>query len=75
MKIKLSDYVIEFLIKKKVKHFFTISGGASLHFIHSIAKYKKNGYICTHHEQAAAFAADAYARVSKNIGVTQNKNS
>ena len=69
MKIKLSDYVIKFLIKKKVKHFFTISGGSSLHLIHSIAKYKKNGYICTHHEQAAAFAADAYARVSKNIGV------
>jgi len=69
MKIKLSDYVIKFLIKKNVKHFFAISGGSSLHLIHSVAKFKKSTYICTHHEQAAAFAADSYSRVSKNIGV------
>ena len=68
-KIKLSDYVADFISKKGVKSVFAISGGASLHLIHSINDHPSINFICTHHEQGAAMAADSYSRVSGNIGV------
>ncbi|NQT66883.1 MAG: thiamine pyrophosphate-binding protein [Actinobacteria bacterium] len=66
--MKLSDYVIKFLSEQKIGHIFVINGGAAAHLIDSIAKNLKIKYICTQHEQSAAMAADAYARVSNNLG-------
>ena len=66
--MKLSDYVIKFLSERKIGHIFVINGGAAAHLIDSIAKNSKIKYICTQHEQSAAMAADAYARVSNNLG-------
>ena len=60
--MKLSDAVAKFLAQH-VRHVFVVSGGASLHLIHSIAECEGIDYICPHHEQAAGFAADAYARI------------
>ena len=68
-KLKLSDYIASFLSQKKVKTVFAVSGGASLHLIHSINDHPNLDYICTHHEQGAAMAADGYSRVTGNIGV------
>ena len=34
--------------------------------IHSIAERKDIEYVCPHHEQAGAMAADAYARINGN---------
>lgn len=61
--MKVSDAVAEFL-SNHVKHVFVISGGASLHLIHSIAARKDMFYVCPQSEQAASFAADAYARIN-----------
>jgi acetolactate synthase-1/2/3 large subunit len=61
--VKTSDAIAEFLAKH-VKHVFCISGGASLHLIHSIAARKDLSYVCPQNEQAASFAADAYARLN-----------
>ncbi len=69
IKIKLSDYVAEYIAKKKVKTVFAISGGASLHLIHSVNDHPNLNLVCTHHEQASAMAADAYSRVTGNLGV------
>lgn len=66
--MKLSDYVAKFLKKQGIKHVFVITGGASAHLIDSIAKTHGIKYICTQHEQAGAMAADAYARVTRNLG-------
>ena len=68
-KLKLSDYVAQFISNKGVKSVFAISGGASLHLIHSINDHQSINLVCTHHEQGAAMAADSYSRVSGNIGV------
>ncbi|MCX6224480.1 MAG: thiamine pyrophosphate-binding protein, partial [Bacteroidia bacterium] len=67
--MKLSDYVIEFLANKGIKHAFVVTGGAAVHLIDSIAKNPKMEYICPQHEQAGAMMADAYARVTGNIGL------
>lgn len=60
--MKVSDAIAQFLAQH-VKHVFCISGGASLHLIHSIAKQEGLTYVCPQNEQAASFAADAYARL------------
>lgn len=61
--MKLSTVVAQFLAQH-VRHAFVVSGGASLHLIHSIAETEGIDYICPHHEQSAGFAADAYARLN-----------
>ncbi len=66
--MKLSDYIADFLANQGIRHAFVISGGASVHMIDSIAKHSRIKYICTQHEQAGAMAADAYSRVTGNLG-------
>jgi acetolactate synthase-1/2/3 large subunit len=61
--MKLSDAVARFLAGYGIRHVFVVSGGASLHLIHSIAECEGIDYVCPHHEQSAGFAADAYARL------------
>ena len=65
---KISDLVIKALVHNDVSHAFVISGGASLHLIHSVAENPKIRFICPQHEQAAAMAADSFSRVSKKMG-------
>ncbi len=66
--MKLSDYLADFLVRQKVYHVFQVIGGASVHMVHSIAANKKLSYICVQHEQAGAMAAEAYSRMTKNLG-------
>lgn len=66
--MKLSDYIARFLAKRKIRHVFAVTGGASVHLIDSIARTPGITYVCPQHEQAGAMAADAYARVTKNLG-------
>ena len=67
--MKLSDYVTSFLVEQGVRHVFLITGGAAVHLVDSIARNPHIDYICTQHEQAAAMAAEAYSRVTQNLGV------
>jgi acetolactate synthase I/II/III large subunit len=68
MRQKLSDYIADFLASQGIRHVFIVSGGASIHILHSL--HQRNGIrpICPHHEQAGAMAADAYARVTGGLG-------
>ncbi|WP_197473110.1 thiamine pyrophosphate-binding protein, partial [Oleiphilus sp. HI0123] len=67
--MKLSDYVASFFAELGVRHAFVVTGGASLHLIHSIYNTENIEHICCHHEQSAAMSADAYARVTNDIGL------
>jgi acetolactate synthase-1/2/3 large subunit len=62
-KIKVSDYIIKFLIENNIDTVFTLSGGFIGPILNSILKYNIK-YYCFNHEQAAAMAADAYARIA-----------
>jgi acetolactate synthase-1/2/3 large subunit len=66
--MKLSDYVASFLADQGIRHVFAISGGASLHLIHSIADTPGTSFVCPQHEQAGAMAADGYARATGKLG-------
>lgn len=67
--IKLTDYIVKRLEAEGVKHLFMISGGGAMHLVDSVGRSKKIKYICPHHEQAAAIAAEGYARTSGKMGV------
>ena len=67
--MKLSDYVVERLADWGVRHIFLVTGGGAMHLNDSIGKELRIQYICNHHEQASAMAAEAYARISGLPGV------
>lgn len=62
--MKVSDYVANFIAKQGIKEVFSVCGGGSMHLVDSIGKHEKLTYIATHHEQAAAMAAEAYSRMN-----------
>lgn len=67
--MKLSDYVIEFLKTENIQHVFLYPGGAITHLMDSLYEAHHIRPVIVHHEQAGAFAAEAYARVNGNLGV------
>lgn len=69
MKRKVSDLIVDYIASLGVKHVFLISGGGNIHLLDSVAKSNKVEYVCNHHEQACAMAAESYGRVGGNIGV------
>jgi acetolactate synthase-1/2/3 large subunit len=66
--MKLSDYVAIFLAEQGIKHVFGLTGGAVVHLFDSVARNSGIRPIFTHHEQAAAMAAEAYSRVRNGVG-------
>ncbi|MBI2065066.1 MAG: thiamine pyrophosphate-binding protein [Candidatus Yanofskybacteria bacterium] len=67
--MKLTDYLAQYLADSGIKKVFLVTGGACAHIVDSLGKNPDINYVCMQHEQAAAMAADAYSRVTKNIGV------
>ncbi|AMR32926.1 acetolactate synthase [Mucilaginibacter sp. PAMC 26640] len=67
--MKASDFIATFLEKKGVKHVFELSGGMITHILDSLNQKTSINIITMHHEQSAAFAADAYGRVTGVPGV------
>ena len=68
--MNLSDYVLDFLRKKKIKDVFLITGGAICFLVDAFSRNKKINYISVAHEQAAAMMADSYARLGPNYSCT-----
>ena len=67
-KFTVSDFIIEFLSKEKVKHIFLLPGGGNMFLIDAVAKSKKIIGVPFHHEHAISIAAESYSRISNNIG-------
>jgi acetolactate synthase-1/2/3 large subunit len=66
--MKLSDYIFCQLREWGARHVFLITGGGAMHLNDSIGTSGLH-YICTHHEQAAAMAAEGYARITGKPGI------
>ena len=67
--MKVSDYIAKFLADKQIKHVFELSGGMITHLLDSLNQTTNINIITMHHEQAAAFAADAYGRATGLPGI------
>ncbi len=67
--MKASDYIAEVLSSRGVRSVFEVSGGMIAHLLDSIYRQGKIRIVSMHHEQAAAFAADAAGRMTGVPGV------
>jgi len=65
-RVKLSDFVVDYLEKNGVEICFMVSGGAVLHLLDSVDRNSKIKIICSQHEQFAATSADAFSRLSQS---------
>ena len=67
--MNVAEYIASFLIEKEVRHVFGFQGGAIVKIVDAIVETGKIEYVQNFHEQASAFCADAYSRVTRNLGV------
>jgi len=67
--ITVSQYIVEFLKRKRIEYVFELSGGMIMDLIDALHVDGQVRIVNVHHEQAAAFAADAVGRLSGRPGV------
>lgn len=67
MKIRLADYVANFLVEHGVTDVFSVVGGGAMHLNDALGHHEKLHVTYNHHEQACAIAAEAYARIDNKI--------
>jgi len=67
--VKASDYIADFLAEQGVRSVFEMTGGMITHLLDSLAARGRVAIVSVHHEQAAAFAAEAGARMTGVPGV------
>lgn len=69
--IKVSDFIFKHLVDAyQIQHCFLVTGGGAMHLNDSIGRTPGLTYICNHHEQASAIAAEGYYRASGHLCVT-----
>ena len=66
--MKVSDYIVQFLVNNKITDIFGYPGVGCGHFMDSLSRFKIKTHL-VYHEQAAAFAVCAYAQATNNIGL------
>ncbi|MBR7078079.1 MAG: thiamine pyrophosphate-binding protein [Clostridia bacterium] len=67
MKIRLADYLADFLVAHGVTDVFSVVGGGAMHLNDAIGHNPGLKVTYNHHEQACAIAAEAYARLENKI--------
>ncbi len=67
MKIRLADYVADFLVDHGVRDVFSVVGGGAMHLNDALGHKEGLKVTYNHHEQACAMAAEAYARLDNKI--------
>lgn len=66
-KVRLSDYVAQKLHAHGVRHVFMLTGGGAMHLNDAMGRVDGLQYVCCHHEQALAMAAESYTRLSGRL--------
>lgn len=63
MKVKIAEWIADYLVERGIKYNFTVPGGGAMHL--NVAFGHKEGLknIFVQHEQAAAIAAEGYVRM------------
>lgn len=67
--IRVADYIFRELADRGIRHVFLVTGGAAMHLNDALSREHRIRYVCNHHEQASAIAAEGYARVAGTVGV------
>tara|TARA_B100001093_G_C26842969_1_gene1021483 strand:+ start:397 stop:2208 length:1812 start_codon:yes stop_codon:yes gene_type:complete len=67
--ITVSQYIVERLLEKKINKAFGYNGGAALPFFDEIYKFNDFDVIINRHEQSSGHCAQAYSKMTNNLGV------
>lgn len=67
MKVKVSNYIAQFLAEHGVSDVFMITGGGAMHLNDAIGHHESLHCTYNHHEQACAIAAEGYARLTGRV--------
>jgi acetolactate synthase-1/2/3 large subunit len=67
--MRVADYAMRFIAGLGVKHVFVLTGGGAMHLNDALSRCPDIEYICNHHEQACAIAAEAYSKATNHLGV------
>ena len=65
--IKVSDYIAQSLARHGIRHVFLVTGGGAMHLNDAIGRCHDLTYVCCHHEQACAMAAESYYRLTNKL--------
>lgn len=69
MKRKIAEHFAQYLVNQGIIYDFTVPGGGSMHLNDAFAHQEGMNCIYVQHEQSAAMAAEAYARLNKQIPI------
>ncbi len=67
--MKVSDYVVAFLVQNNIDKVFGYVGGNNAHIFDSVNRHESMEIVNARHEQGAGFAAEGYARATGKTGV------
>lgn len=67
MKVKVSDYIADFLVDNGIDTMFMITGGGAMHLDDSFGHKKELHCVFNHNEQGCSIAAEAYTRLTNKL--------
>ncbi len=67
--IRVADYIAKRIVQAGVDTVFLVTGGGAMHLDDAVGRCEGLRYVCNHHEQASALAAEGYARQTGGLGV------
>ena len=67
--MKTADFVFKHLADLGVRNVFMVSGGGAMFLNDALGKEQRIRYVCNHHEQASAIAAEGYFRATDKLAV------
>lgn len=67
MKQRVSDFIADFLVNNGINNMFEVVGGGAMHLDDAFGHKEGMNVTYHHHEQAAAIAAEAYARLNNEM--------
>lgn len=70
MKVKVAEYISQFLVDNGITDCFMVTGGGAMHLDDALGHQKGLNCIFNHHEQASAIAAEGYTRYTGKLAAT-----
>lgn len=67
MKVKIADWIAQYLVDQGIKYNFTVPGGGAMHLNVSFGHQEGLTNIFVQHEQSAAIAAEGYFRATNEL--------
>ncbi|MHC1729359.1 MAG: thiamine pyrophosphate-binding protein [Syntrophobacteraceae bacterium] len=67
--MRVADYIADFIHRQGVRDVFMLTGGGSIYLDDGIACHERLNEVCVRNEATAPMMAEAYARLTGNLGV------